>query len=522
MSIVQALKDNPQWMDETWRLNNLYFIKNKQGEKVRFQPNWAQKLLYNNMWYLNIILKARQLGMTTFIQILFLDRCLFNENTSAGVIAHNKEDAEAFFDDKIKFAYDNLPSEIREALRAKSDNRRELAFSNGSKIRVGTSMRSGTLQYLHISEFGKLCAKFPEKAKEVITGSLNTVAAGQFIFIESTAEGDGKFKDMFNHAWHNPNNLTQMDYRAHFFGWQDHPDYVLEGVTPSIDDKMREYFEELEKTEGISLTTAQKAWYVAKASEQGDEMKQEYPATPAEAFSKIMEGVILAAGLLLARKEGRICKLPINRSLPVHTFWDLGRDDKTAIWFGQENGPWFDWLYYYEYRLQGLEWYAKKLADVSNEKGWVYGTHYLPHDGGNTDISVTDSRQDILERLGVRPSQVVERITVLNDGIELMRGKFSTYRFDEEGCAEGIAHLENYMWTQDKEPDIKGNVVFRKTPRKNGSDHCADALRQHAQGYRGQDSTWTAQLEKHTQPQRAYMRGRRNNPLTNPSTAHIL
>ena len=55
----------------------------------------------------------------------------------------------------------------------------ELLFSNNSSIRVGVSMRSGTLQYLHISEYGQVCARFPEKAREIRTGALNTVQAGQ-------------------------------------------------------------------------------------------------------------------------------------------------------------------------------------------------------------------------------------------------------------------------------------------------------------------------------------------------------
>ena len=107
--------------DAWWRLNNLYFIKDKQGNKVRFKWNWAQKDLYNNMWYLNVILKARQLGMTTAIQIFMLDRALFNDNMNCGIVAHNREDAEAFFSDKIKFAYDNLPADLRNTLKATSN-----------------------------------------------------------------------------------------------------------------------------------------------------------------------------------------------------------------------------------------------------------------------------------------------------------------------------------------------------------------------------------------------------------------
>lgn len=195
--------------------------------------NWAQKLLYKTMWYLNIILKARQLGMTTFIQIFMLDRCLFNDNTNAGVIAHTLSDAESFFQDKIKFAYDNLPDEIKAKLYAQTDSSKELAFANGSRIRVGTSLRSGTLQYLHISEFGKLCAKHPERAREVVSGALNTVAPGQFVFIESTAEGAyGAFYTMCQAAMKLKDSvarglelLTKMDYKFFFYPWFEHPDY---------------------------------------------------------------------------------------------------------------------------------------------------------------------------------------------------------------------------------------------------------------------------------------------------------
>jgi hypothetical protein len=117
-----------------------------------------------------------------------LDRCLFNSNQHAGIIAHAREDAEMLFR-RVKFAYDSLPMEIKAIQPANTDNAGELQLSNGSTLRVGTSMRSSALQYLHISEFGKICAKFPDKIREIVTGSLNAIAPGQYIFIESTVEG---------------------------------------------------------------------------------------------------------------------------------------------------------------------------------------------------------------------------------------------------------------------------------------------------------------------------------------------
>ena len=65
-----------------------------------------------------------------------------------------------------------------------------------SSYRVSTGFRSGTYQRLLVSEFGKICAKSPDVAKEIVTGSLNTVTTDQIIAIESTAEGrEGYFYD---------------------------------------------------------------------------------------------------------------------------------------------------------------------------------------------------------------------------------------------------------------------------------------------------------------------------------------
>jgi hypothetical protein len=75
----------------------------------------------------------------------------------------------------VQFAYDRLPEQIKEAVYPTHESKTELVLSNGSRIQVGTSMRGDTLQWLLITEFGKICAKYPEKAREIITGALNTV-----------------------------------------------------------------------------------------------------------------------------------------------------------------------------------------------------------------------------------------------------------------------------------------------------------------------------------------------------------
>ncbi len=89
--------------NQDWRLRNLYKIKDKEGRIVDFEPNWAQMEL-KKPHYLNIVLKARQLGITTYHAILFLDTCLFNHNVNCAIVADSKPIAREIFLDKVKFA----------------------------------------------------------------------------------------------------------------------------------------------------------------------------------------------------------------------------------------------------------------------------------------------------------------------------------------------------------------------------------------------------------------------------------
>lgn len=523
--------ERTQLADPWWRLNNLYFIKDKTGKKIRLKLNWAQETLYREMWYLSLILKARQLGITTEIQIFMLDRCLFNDNQNAGVIAHNKEDAEVFFNDKIKFAYDNLPQDLRNLRKATSDTARSMRFSNGSMIRVGTSMRSGTYQYLHVSEFGKMCAKYPEKAQEVITGTLNTIAAGQIAFIESTAEGPfGEFYDMCRTAEdltmavnNGQTNFTALDWKFFFFPWFRHPDYVLHEKV-EIPDKLRVYFQELRTKHKIDLRPEQQYWYAKKAAEQRDKMKQEYPSTPAEAFERSTELAIYGKQLRRAREQKRITKLPIVRGIPVNSYWDLGRNDVTAIWFHQHIEARHHFIYYTEGRLEDLTYYVELLRELKQEYKWYYGSHYLPHDVEVTDISAFEnkSRRRILEEAGLNPIRVVPKVRNILDGIELTRRVFDECWFDEEGCEIGLRALAGYEWLYDEL-----HQTTRKTPAHNWASNGADSFRQFAQGYKGVGQSWKEQArlagDKTAASGRKYaQKRRRKGTLINPTLEHVV
>jgi len=460
--------------DPVWRLNNLYWIIDKTGNKELFKLNWAQKELYDNLWYCNLILKARQLGISTFICLLFLDRCLFNSNQHAGIIAHTREDAKMLFR-RVKFAYDSLPMEIKALRSANTDNARELQLSNGSSLRVGTSMRSSTLQYLHISEFGKICAKYPDKAREIITGSLNAIASGQYIFIESTAEGrEGYFYAMCRDAIALKDSgaaLSPLDFRFHFFPWFHHKAYRLDSNGKELPLHMSEYFDKLEATLGCILEPSQKVWYTKRAETQGEDMKREFPSTPEEAFESSNEGLYYGRQIVEARQQGRIRKVYYDANVPVHTAWDLGYNDSTAIWFFQLCGQEIHLLEYYENSGEALTHYLQHLKG----KPYSYGKHLVPHDAAVHEYSTGLSRVEVARNHGISFT-IVPDIGV-NEGIDAARNLLNRCWFDEAMCAKGITALESYKkeWN-----DRHG--CWSSQPLHNFASHAADAFRMLAVG----------------------------------------
>lgn len=460
--------------DPLWRLNNLYWIIDKAGNKSLFHFNWAQKKLYQDIWYMNLILKARELGISTFVCLLFLDRCLFNSNLHAGIIAHTREDAEVMFR-RVKFAYDSLPAELKALRPATVDSARELIFSNGSSIRVGTSMRGSTLQYLHISEFGKICAKFPDKAHEIITGSLNTLASGQYVFIESTAKGrEGYFYEMCRDAQairDSGKKLTPLDFRFHFLPWHAHKSYRIDPSGVPVPKHYSDYFNTLKGSINNHLDEGQRAWYVKRALTQGEDMKREFPSTPEEAFDSTNEGLYYGRQIVEARQQGRIRSVYYDANVSVHTAWDLGYNDSTAIWFFQQCGQEIHLLDYYENSGEALTHYLQYLKN----KPHTYGKHLVPHDATVHEYSTGLSRVEVARNHGIHFTVVPD--IGINEGIDAVRNLLNRCWFDEIKCAKGITMLENYkkQWN-----DRHG--CWSSLPLHNFASHGADAFRMLAVG----------------------------------------
>ena len=476
------------------RRTNLYFITDEKGDEVLFRPNEDQLHFLNNRWDFNCILKARRLGFSTVIQIDGLDDCIFNSNIEFGIIAQSLDDAKAIFRSKIKFAYDRLPAALKNVVKATTDAANEIRFSNGSGIRVGTSLRGGTLQRLHVSEYGKISAAYPDKAREIKTGAFNTVQAGQLIDVESTAEGQGgEFHDLCRRAeklQQQGVKLTSLDPRFHFYPWWRKREHRLPKDGVFIPQELKNYFDGLE-SQGIALDDEQRAWYAKKSEQMGDDMKREFPSTSKEPFEVAIEGAYYAKEMARVRKEGRICRIPVETGVPINSFWDLGRNDSTSIWLHQQVGKEDRFIGFYQNSGENLSHYVKWMLDWLPQ-GCVWGTHFLPHDAGIKDLSQMEnkSREQVIQDLGLKRTKIVPRTPDLLTGIQQTRDAFSSCWFDAEACAEGIACLDNYRkeWNEQ-------TATWRDSPRHDDFSHGADAYRQFGQGYSRTDKWGNASVD---------------------------
>lgn len=485
----RALADLERNMaDPMWRLSNLYkiLIKGDEGQDdlvIQFKPNRAQRRFIQRLWNRNIILKARQLGFTTLVCLVWLDHALFNNNVRCGIIAQDREAAEVIFRDKVRFAYDSLPPELKAQFPLKKDSASELLFDhNNSSIRVATSMRSGTIHRLHISEFGKICAKYPQKAAEVMTGSIPAVPKTGIIIIESTAEGqEGEFYDLTQRAMalhDQKRELTFRDYRFHFFPWWQAPEYTMDPAGVIFTRKDEEYFAKIEADIGQEIEPEQRAWYVATRdadfANNPDRMWQEFPSTPEESFKRSTEGCYYTQEMSAARKQGRITIVPWEKAIPVNTFWDIGLNDEMAIWFHQRIGAQDRWIRYYENSGEAFAHFVSYMQSL----GYVWGRHYLPHDGDTQRLGTEKNwtPRQMLEDLGLRNVEIVPRIDRVQTGIQMTRDAFSSCWFDEEGCKDGLKHLDMYRKQWD---DRLG--VWKDEPRHDKASNGADAFRQFGQ-----------------------------------------
>jgi phage terminase large subunit len=205
---------------------------------------------------------------------------------------------------------------------------------------------------------------------------------------------------------------------------------------------------------------------------RGAMSKEQYLQEMECSFDSALIGAFYADELERMKADKRIARIPIDRAIPVHTAWDLGVSDSTAIWFIQCVGKERRLIDYYEASGVGLDHYAKVLEG----KNYVWGTHYFPHDIANKELSTGLSRVDTLRGLGIEP-EIVPQAAVL-DGINAVRRMLDSCWIDPERCDRGLEALKQYR----REFDDKLKT-WKQRPRHDWSSHGADALRTFAMGF---------------------------------------
>lgn len=459
--------------DHRWRLNNLYFIRDEKGQKIPFRLNEVQRYVLDNIWYLSIIPKARQLGLTTFFSLFYLDQILFSENKIAGIIAHREEDMRRIFRDKILFALRNLPPWLQDMVGDPVvETANELVFKNGGNIFVSMSTRSLTPNYLHISEYGHICAHDPHKADEILHGAINSVHAGQMISIESTAQGkEGHFYRLVADAEQKQKRglkLTPLDFRLFFFPWWLDKRYVLpEDSHVLLTDDMKQYFRNLELLHNIKLTKGQKYWYVKKKEIVGDGIFAQYPSIIEECFQVVTKGAYYANEMSRVYESNRVGFFPYEPRADVNVAWDLGMNDNNVLVFFQEIGEEIRFVDFYQNSGFGLDHYV----NVIREKKYRIGKNILPHDVAVRDLSTGLSREQFLWDSGLTNIFVVSKGGIM-EGIERVRRLFPRFRFHEEKCKAVVDALHNYRRGFNKKLGVELDQ-----PLHDDNSHIADAVR---------------------------------------------
>jgi phage terminase large subunit len=179
-----------------------------------------------------------------------------------------------------------------------------------------------------------------------------------------------------------------------------------------------------------------------------------------------LDGAIYARELRIAQEDGRIRSVPYDSAKQVHTFFDLGWADNTSIWFAQTVGSELHLIDYYSNNQQPIQHYISVLQN----KGYIYGTDWLPHDAKAKTIATGRSVEEIMLGLG-RKVQITPNLSV-SDGINAARTVFNRCYFDENKCAEGIQSLRHYRYEVD--PDTG---EFDRKPLHDFHSHAADAFR---------------------------------------------
>lgn len=488
--IIKLAYQTGKIFDPVWRIGHLYRIKHiETGEAVFpvLSPDQIEIIedLYSpdSDTKRHIIVKARQVYMTTTSFLLAIDYCAFHNNALASFAAYDDDSTKDIFWEKGHFIVTQSP--ILRAIGAKAHQININFPHRGSKFVTSTSPRGGNPNFIILSDFGKTSAMFPAKATEMIDGSL-AAAEHHPTIIESSSMGPfGQFHSIATAAFEAQNEKRQLrrtEFKLHFFPWHTKQGNRVkcEGKE-NINSDLTEYYSELKNLHDISLDSEQKLWYMDTSKLfRGDyvRMRREHPSTFKEAFENKIEGAILAREVHQARLEGRISEFVIKEQFPLIAFWDLGSTQTTMFIIAQRDE---------KQRLVILDAHAAKGESLKYHlnriemSGHCIGAHILPHDAaherGLTKQSlvgnVAKSVKAAFSHFGYRNIHTLPKLSNKFYGIEATKATFSRVCIHSR-LTSLIEHLELVS----REMDSNGTFLQKL---KSGDEHnhtydCVEAM----------------------------------------------
>ncbi len=233
----------------------------------------------------------------------------------------------------------------------------------------------------------------------------------------------------------------------------------------TVDDTCRE--------DGSPIITQEAIQDDRDAGMSEDMIQQEYYCS----FDAAIVGAYYAKEIAAAHKDNRICFVPIETSLQVHTFWDLGIGDAMTIWFIQAVGKEIRAINYYENNGEGMAHYISYLDRFAREHNVSYGVHFAPHDIEARELMSGRSRKNTAMDMGII-FQTVPRVTNIADGIEATRKIFPRVWFDKDRCELGINALASYRREYNEKLD-----AYSDRPVHDWASNGADAFRQMGQAW---------------------------------------
>jgi hypothetical protein len=401
--------------------------------KIPYKPRALQAEMHSSLKRWNVLVMHRRFGKTVFAVNHLIKHALTCElpRPRVAFIAPTFTQAKRIAWDYVKYYASVIPGVSFNETELRVD------FPNGGRLMLLSAENPDALRgiYLDMAIFDEFGMQNPRVWGEVVRPALSD-REGAAIFL-GTPAGHNHFFDLLEQA------RSEMENGSDQWYWKV--------VKASESGLVKE----------VELDAA-------RAQMTPEQYEQEYECSFTAAIIGAYYGKLMAE----ADDEGRITRVPYDPAYPVHTAWDLGVNDSTAIWFAQVfRGGAVNVIDYYENGGVGLDHYA----DVINRKDYTYGDHLAPHDIEVRELGSGKSRLETAATLGLR-FKVVPKMKVA-DGINAARMLLPKCYFDRDKCVTGIEMLRQYRQEWDER-----RKMFRDHPRHDFTSHAADAFRYLAVG----------------------------------------